>query len=169
MIMSSNKAMRLIVWRMPALQSVLGQHISPVLQSTMPGRAPALLQPFMHVRSSATDRRLHGSISATSEMPAGRHGGADLTDESAHAASAPCGPDEAESLLWRKTYQLSGRGIRNQCSTHTADGFSIDSDIPKAMGGGNTAPQPVYQLLAALVGCETATANFVGEGTRVGP
>ena len=154
----SNKAMRLISWRMSALQSTLGQQIYPVLKPFTPGR------------STAASRHLHGNIGAASKLPAGHAGrsvtSAAVTGESDHAAGTACGPDEAESLLWRKTYQLSGRGNRNQCSMHTSDGFSIDSDIPKAMGGGNTAPQPVYLLLAALVGCETATANFVGEERR---
>lgn len=80
----------------------------------------------------------------------------------AESSSGVHGDADEEALRWRKTYQLSGQGVRNRCSMHTDDGFDIATDIPKSMGGGNTAMQPVLLLLSALAGCETATANFVG-------
>ena len=39
---------------------------------------------------------------------------------------------------------------------------TLQTDVPKAMGGANLAPQPVETLLAALIGCTQATALFVG-------
>lgn len=44
----------------------------------------------------------------------------------------------------------------------TDTGFTLNTDVPLAMGGQNAAPQPVETLLAALVGCTQATALFVG-------
>jgi len=56
---------------------------------------------------------------------------------------------------------VEGTGSRNSSYIRTADGFELRTDTPKQMGGSNTAAQPVYMLLSALIGCETATANFV--------
>jgi putative redox protein len=39
---------------------------------------------------------------------------------------------------------------------------TLQTDLPKAMGGQNLAPQPVETLLAAWIGCTQATALFVG-------
>ncbi|ETV84032.1 hypothetical protein H257_03387 [Aphanomyces astaci] len=59
------------------------------------------------------------------------------------------------------TYHLVGRGEGVKCSMERGDGMTISTDIPKAMGGTNTAPQPVELFLASLCGCELATAQFV--------
>lgn len=67
--------------------------------------------------------------------------------------------DDADK--WTKTYHLTAQGAKNKCTSHTEDGHRIQSDIPRAMGGNNSAPQPVYLLLSAMVGCETSTAYFV--------
>ena len=61
-----------------------------------------------------------------------------------------------------KSYHLEGIGKRSQVSLQTDTGHSIQTDVPKKMGGGDTAPQPVETLLAALIGCTQATAVFVG-------
>lgn len=37
----------------------------------------------------------------------------------------------------------------------------MKTDVPASMGGTDTGPQPVNQLLSALCGCKTATAAFV--------
>ena len=66
-----------------------------------------------------------------------------------------------------KTYRLSARGSGNTCVSETSDGFKIRSDIPRAVGGDNSAPQPVYLLLAALVGCKQATSAFVAMKMRI--
>jgi putative redox protein len=66
-----------------------------------------------------------------------------------------------------KEYRLSGIGkstkteIFTYDSTTTSSIHPIATDVPKAMGGGNTAPQPVELLLASLCGCEQVTAEFV--------
>jgi len=44
----------------------------------------------------------------------------------------------------------------------TNTGHSLATDIPKPMGGKDTAPQPVETLLASWMGCTQATALFVG-------
>jgi len=64
-------------------------------------------------------------------------------------------------------YSLTGSGLRSQSTVLTSDGFQLTTDTPKAMGGTNTAAQPVYLLLAALAGCETATAQFVARHMRI--
>ena len=66
-----------------------------------------------------------------------------------------------------KTYQLSARGSGNTCVSETRDGFTIQSDIPTSVGGNNSGPQPVYLLLAALVGCKQATSAFVAMKMRI--
>lgn len=62
-------------------------------------------------------------------------------------------------------YHIEAEGERNRCTTKADDGHIILSDLPLSMGGTDTAPQPVLLLLSALVGCETATAHFVGESS----
>jgi len=44
----------------------------------------------------------------------------------------------------------------------TNTGHDLQTDVPIKMGGGDSAPQPVETLLAALLGCTQATAVFVG-------
>mmetsp|Transcript_112000 Transcript_112000/g.311839 ORF Transcript_112000/g.311839 Transcript_112000/m.311839 type:complete len:200 (-) Transcript_112000:85-684(-) len=79
-------------------------------------------------------------------------------------------PTIAVALLWgtatrHKTYSITGEGrgaaARLACRTHT-----LLTDVPRAMGGCDAAPQPVELLLAALVGCETATAAYVARQMR---
>jgi uncharacterized OsmC-like protein len=57
--------------------------------------------------------------------------------------------------------------VGSTCISHTSDGFTITTDTPEAMGGGNSAGQPVYHLLSALVGCKTATAQFVARHMKI--
>jgi|TARA_B110000977_G_scaffold180303_1_gene239777 putative redox protein len=59
-----------------------------------------------------------------------------------------------------KRYPLIARGAGVQC-VMKARSFDVKTDIPKAMGGLDEAPQPVELLLSALVGCEQATAAYV--------
>ena len=61
-----------------------------------------------------------------------------------------------------KTYSLQAvQTSAVATESQTADGHAIASDLPRLMGGQDGAPQPVYLLLASLVGCEHATAAFV--------
>ena len=61
-----------------------------------------------------------------------------------------------------KTYSLvSAATSPVATSSLTSDGHSIATDLPHIIGGDDTAAQPVYLLLASLVGCEHATAAFV--------
>lgn len=61
-----------------------------------------------------------------------------------------------------KTYQLTGVGRQSKVEIRTNTGHQLQTDVPKKMGGGDTAPQPVETLLAAWMGCTQATALFVG-------
>lgn len=66
-----------------------------------------------------------------------------------------------------KTYGLvaDGQGVSTRCQSK--DGHIMNTDLPKATGGANTAPQPVYHLLTALVGCKQATAVFVARHMKL--
>ena len=66
-----------------------------------------------------------------------------------------------------KTYRLTAKGSESLCISNTKSGHSIRTDVPKASGGNESAAEPVYHLLAALVGCETATASFVARRMKV--
>lgn len=44
--------------------------------------------------------------------------------------------------------------------------FTLSTDLPKHMGGNNTAPQPMKLFLAAYMGCTQATAHFVARHYR---
>jgi len=62
-----------------------------------------------------------------------------------------------------KSYQLDGVGVtggtRVEATTNT--GHSIATDIPKSMGGKDTAPQPVETLLGVWMGCTQATGKKI--------
>ena len=59
-----------------------------------------------------------------------------------------------------KTYELRGHGAGGACSI-VAGQHAVRTDLPRAMGGRDEAPQPVELLVSALIGCEQATAAFV--------
>jgi putative redox protein len=71
-----------------------------------------------------------------------------------------CASSAAFTPAW-KGYYVSGGGTGTRCAMRTDDGYEVLSDVPVAAGGGGGAPQPVQLLLAALCGCEQATAAFV--------
>lgn len=62
----------------------------------------------------------------------------------------------------RKYYTISGVGQRSKVICKTNTNHILEADVPKKMGGGDSAPQPVEHLLAALIGCTQATAVYVG-------
>ena len=59
-------------------------------------------------------------------------------------------------------YELTatGAGVQLNCRFQPS-GHVVSTDLPKALGGRDTAAQPVELLLASLCGCEQATAAFV--------
>ena len=64
-----------------------------------------------------------------------------------------------------KRYKLQGETLpKNKSGVRltTETGHTVQTDVPKRMGGQDTAPQPVELLLAAWMGCTQATALFVG-------
>ena len=63
---------------------------------------------------------------------------------------------------YSKSYKLEGTGEGTKVEVTTNTGHSLATDIPKPMGGKDTAPQPVETLLASWMGCTQATALFVG-------
>ncbi|KAL7533891.1 hypothetical protein ACHAWF_004654 [Thalassiosira exigua] len=62
----------------------------------------------------------------------------------------------------RKRYCVAGTGRGSAVDVRTDTGHALRTDLPRAMGGEDTAPQPVEHLLAALLGCAQATAVYVG-------
>lgn len=83
----------------------------------------------------------------------------DTTDDTPSSSSSLSNTSSAA-----KAYQLDGFGVAGgtRVEATTGTGHSISTDIPKSMGGGDTAPQPVETLLGAWMGCTQATASFVG-------
>lgn len=67
-------------------------------------------------------------------------------------------------LFATKTYNLKGTSRTNLPSVqvHSSTGHQFLTDLPKYMGGEDTASQPVELLLGSLIGCTQATAMFVG-------
>ncbi len=62
----------------------------------------------------------------------------------------------------RKVYTLNGIGNDVSILCRAENGSHImQTDLPKRMGGSDTAPQPVELLLTSLLGCTQATAVFV--------
>ena len=58
-------------------------------------------------------------------------------------------------------YGLRAAGKGAGAAVRFDGGQTAHTDVPRAMGGKDAAPQPVELLLAALVGCEQATAAYV--------
>ena len=70
-----------------------------------------------------------------------------------------------------KHYHVSGFGggadLGPSGSWSEAEGHHMATDVTRAQGGKDAAPQPVNLLLAALIGCETATASYVAWKMRI--
>ena len=64
-----------------------------------------------------------------------------------------------------KLYSITGTTQGTTSTSHTR-GHTLRTDTPPSGGGKDTAPQPVETLLAALIGCEGATADFVARMLR---
>ena len=64
-----------------------------------------------------------------------------------------------------KLYSITGT-TSGTTSTSQTRGHTLRTDTPPSGGGKDTAPQPVETLLAALIGCEGATADFVARMLR---
>ena len=65
-----------------------------------------------------------------------------------------------------KCYHIKGFGEKCKVTAYTNTGHEIETDLPRVIGGSDTAPQPVEYLLAAWMGCTQATAVFVGRNMR---
>lgn len=73
--------------------------------------------------------------------------------------------DEEERIIKSnniKSYNLNGIGYGTKVEIKTNTGHHIETDIPKTMGGQDTAPQPVEMLLSSWMGCTQATIMYVG-------
>lgn len=104
----------------------------------------------------ATNHPLSGSFACSSAPTSGRL----FSHDSEHLFSNTMARDEEASH--KKYYAISGTGQRSTVKMETNTGHNLQTDVPKKMGGADTAPQPVEHLLAALVGCTQATAIYVG-------
>ena len=60
-------------------------------------------------------------------------------------------------------YHLTGTGGPEgpQVTAYTTGRHALRTDLPRVMGGTDTAPQPVELVLGALMGCTQATVLFV--------
>lgn len=68
-----------------------------------------------------------------------------------------------------KEYHIRGQGESTRTNVYVHDSKDrrvISTDVPVAMGGKNSAPQPVEMLLASLCGCEQVTAEFVARHAK---
>jgi len=72
------------------------------------------------------------------------------------------GVSQDEAANHRKRYAMTGTGKASRVEMRTNTNYELFTDVPKKMGGADSAPQPVEHLLAALLGCAQATAVFVG-------
>ena len=70
--------------------------------------------------------------------------------------------EEEDESMYVKSYGIAGVGRRNTARIETNTGHTLETDVPKSMGGSDGAPQPVETLLAAWIGCTQATAVYVG-------
>lgn len=65
-------------------------------------------------------------------------------------------------LAGMKLYRMSARSRGPLgCVATTSSGHEIAMDLPKLKGGADGGPEPVEALMAALIGCKTATAHYV--------
>lgn len=71
------------------------------------------------------------------------------------------------SSEFKKEYQISGIGTKSHVIMKTNTNHTLQTDVPKSMGGTNKAPQPVETLLAAWMGCTQATALYVARNMNV--
>ena len=78
------------------------------------------------------------------------------------SGSSDARDDSGEAARHAKRYSISGRGEGSAATVETSTGHAIRTDVPVEMGGGDSGPQPVEHLLAALIGCTQATATYVG-------
>jgi putative redox protein len=65
------------------------------------------------------------------------------------------------SVAKLKSYTMSATSRGVGCVVHTSTGHTLQTDLPRPVGGLDQAAQPVELLLAGLLGCKTATAHFV--------
>eukprot|EP00979_Chaetoceros_neogracilis_P012657 scaffold3411_cov190-Chaetoceros_neogracile.AAC.8 len=73
---------------------------------------------------------------------------------------------QQSKLASTNSYQLKGYGQSCAANMKTNTNHTLCTDIPKSMGGKDSAPQPVEHLLAAYIGCTQATALFVGRNMK---
>jgi len=109
---------------------------------------------FLHLPAQHRRRGGRGSSPSLSSAPAERHQRRRL------GSRRESDGDDLEAF--RKSYRLNGVGTGSRVALETDTGHVLRTDVPAKMGGGDTAPQPVETLLAALCGCTQATAVYVG-------
>ena len=155
--------------------------MSPTVERS-PGAPLLRLLPFMVVMAllhsaaafSCARRHVLGSVRRP-PPPLPRHccyssrgGNIDQPPRAADYSDDPDAPDDDDDDEGDETamqhagrYSISGRGKGSAATVTTNTGHVILTDVPAKMGGGDSAPQPVEHLLAALVGCTQATAMYV--------
>ncbi|KAL7448938.1 hypothetical protein ACHAWC_001049, partial [Mediolabrus comicus] len=114
----------------------------------------------MMVAAKSISARVGAAFSARSYAAMLHHPPRDATSllTRCFATASPNQEDE----MHRKQYLISGTGQRSKVTCQTNTNHILETDVPKKMGGGDEAPQPVEHLLAALCGCTQATAVYCG-------
>ena len=79
-----------------------------------------------------------------------------------HTTSTPEETELEQDSQYKKKYYLSGIGTKSHVFVKTNTNHTLQTDVPRTMGGGDVDPQPLETLLAAWMGCTQATAMFVG-------
>jgi len=66
-----------------------------------------------------------------------------------------------------KSYHLRAMGAGSLSTSRTGSGHIVTTDVPTTSGGKDSAAEPIYHLLSALVGCKTATCTFVARKMKL--
>ncbi len=88
------------------------------------------------------------------------------TIENADHAESSSSSSSLSPYRYTKSYRLDGVGVGSRVDITTNTGHALATDVPRKMGGKDSAPQPVETLLAAWMGCTQATAMFVARQLR---
>jgi hypothetical protein len=131
------------------------------------GVEAVMIQPSFHsLRTSAGPRKNVNRSSLTSLLPFSSSSSTTTTTSAIGSSSDTDNSMNSDTSeiknQYRKSYQISGIGTKSSVAMKTNTGHTMQTDVPKQMGGGDEAPQPVETLLAAWMGCTQATALFVG-------
>ena len=146
--MTSHFARQLVAWKTQKIEArFIVRFVLIVMMSFLGSRrSVSAIRPML---SSSSSMLLPSSFATSGS-----------TTRQRMATTSSISDDESSS--YTKAYRLDGVGEGSRVDIRTSTGHNLSTDVPRSMGGGDTAPQPVETLLAAWMGCTQATAIFVG-------